>query len=108
MNFARDALALGVAAVAVAVPGGLFILPAIYPTRLPIGYVAGTILSYEVRTTMYGGTRGRFEVQLDRGEEVRVPASGELVPGARVCIRAVQRGEVIEGFLVAMHRCSAP
>jgi hypothetical protein len=45
MIFARDALALGVAAVAVAALGGLFILPAVYPTRAPIGYVAGTTLS---------------------------------------------------------------
>jgi hypothetical protein len=56
---------------------------------------------------MYGGTRGRFEVQLDRGGVMRLPASGGLVPGVRVCVRAVQRGEVIEGMLVAMDRCSA-
>ena len=107
MITARDAFALGVAAVAVAALGGLFILPAVYPTRVQIGYVAGTILSYEVRTTKYGGTRGSFNVQLDRGEVMRLPARNELVPGDRACIRAVQRGELIEGMLVAMERCSA-
>jgi hypothetical protein len=107
MIFARDAFALGVAAIAVAALGGIFILPAVYPTRLPIGYVAGAILSYGVQTTKYGGTRGWFDVQLDRGEVMRVPALGGLVPADRVCIRGVQRGEVIEGGLVAMDRCLA-
>lgn len=106
--FARDTLALGAAAVAVATLGGIFILPAVYPTRVPIGYVAGTIRSYEVRTAKYGGTGGRFEVQMDRGEVMRVPARDGLVPGDRVCVRAVQRGDVVEGMLVAVDRCSAP
>jgi hypothetical protein len=102
----RDTVALGVAALAVAVLGGLFILPAVYPPRVAIGYVEGTILSYEVRTTMYRGTRGRFELRLDRGEVIRVDARDGLVPGDRVCVRAVQRSEVIEGMLVAPDRCA--
>jgi hypothetical protein len=69
--------------------------------------VAETILSFEVRTTKYGGTRGRFAVHLDRGEVIRVSASGGLAPGERVRIRGVQWGGVIEGVLVAMDRCFA-
>ena len=43
----------------------------------------------------------------DRGEVMLVPTSGGLVPDERVCIRAVQRGEGIEGNPVAMERCCA-
>lgn len=100
-------MALGVAAVVIALLGGLFILPAVYPPRVAMGYVGGTILAYGVQTTKYGGTHGWFEVKLDRGEVIHVSARDGLVPGDRACIRAVQRGGGIEGMLVAMERCSA-
>ena len=85
----------------------LMIVPAIYPQRVVLGYVPGTILSYEVQTTRYGGTHGQFEVKLYRGEAMRLAARDGLMPGERACIRAVQRGELIEGMLVAMDRCFA-
>lgn len=107
MSIRRDAMALGVAAFVTTVLGGLFILPAVYPPHVAMGYVEGTILAYGVQTTKYGCTHGWFEVRLDRGEVMRVQARDGLVPGDRACIRAVQRGDLIEGTLVAMERCSA-
>jgi hypothetical protein len=80
------------------------ILPNVYPTPEPLGYQAGTARSYEFRVGPLRA-RGLLEVQLDRGEVFRVRSSGDVVPGDRVCVRAVQRGEVIKGTLVAMNRC---
>ena len=100
----RDVMALGVAAVATAGLGALVIMPNVYPAREPLGYLAGTALSYEFRVGKLGA-RGLLEVQLDRGEVLRVRSSGDVVPGDRVCVRAVQRGEVIEGTLAAMNHC---
>lgn len=104
----RDGLALVVARIAAGAHGGLFILPAVYRKRLAPGDLSGTILSYEVRVSKYGGTWGSFAVWLDREEALRVAAQDGPVPGDRVCIRAVQRGDMVEGFLVAMERCSSP
>ena len=104
----RDGLAIGVAALATAALGAFFIFPAVYPTHTPLGYLPGQILSYEVSVTKLGGTRGIFAVRLDRGETVRVKAEDTLVPGDRVCVRAVQRGDLIQGFLVPAARCNIP
>ncbi|WP_146037978.1 hypothetical protein [Tabrizicola aquatica] len=96
------------AAAATLVLAALFILPAVYPPRQPLGYVAGTILSYAVRVTTYGGARSSFEVRLDRGETSTVAAAGPArVPGVRVCSRAVQRGHLGLGHLPG-DRCAGP
>lgn len=103
----RDILALGGAVAVTAAMGAVFILPAVYPQAERLGYLSGTVGHYEVTVTKYGGTRGTFEVRLDQGAVVRVAAQESLVPGARVCVRAVQRGARVEGHLVAMERCPA-
>jgi hypothetical protein len=74
----------------------------------PLGYLHGTVLSYAVVITEEGGTRGFFDLSLDRGEDLRVRATGQLVPGDRVCVRAVRRGKLVEGHLVPLDRCAAP
>lgn len=104
MIFWRDVMAIGVAAGATAALGAWFILPNIYPAREPLGYVAGTIQSYEIRVGKLSA-RGTFDVRLDRGEMVRVIASDVLPPGERVCLRASRRGELVEGDLVPMKHC---
>lgn len=105
MIFWRDIVALGVGAVATAALGAMVILPNVYPKREPLGYVRGTILDYEFRVGKLSAG-GVFDVRLDRGEAMRVGAQDSLVPGDRVCIQAVRRGTLIEGFLVPMERCS--
>lgn len=101
----RDVLAISVAAVAVAGLGALVILPNVYPAREPLGYQPGTALSYEFRVSTLSA-KGVLEVQLDRGEVLRVRSSGVVVPGDRVCVRAMRRGDLIEGYLVQMAQCS--
>lgn len=84
------------------------IFPSVYPYREPLGYVPGSIRSFEVSVTKYGGTTGLFNVRLDQGAELKVTAGdgyATLVPGDRVCIRATRRGELVEGDLVSMGRC---
>lgn len=73
----------------------------------PPAYLTGSVLAYEVTVTKGGGTRGYFMVRLDRGEVVRVAAQAGVAPGMRVCVRAVKRGERINGFLVADSKCPA-
>lgn len=102
----RDGLALGVGGITMGALGGVFVMLAVFPERVPLGYLAGTILSYEVTVTKLGGTQGVFAVGLDRGESLTVAADGPWVPGDRVCVRAVLRGSVVAGFLVAPARCS--
>lgn len=106
MNFRRDILAIGVAAVVTAGLGALMILPNIYPVREPLGYLAGTVQSYEFHVRKIG-TDGFFDVTLDRGERLRVRATGDLVPGDRTCVRAVRRGDRVEGYLVPLAKCEA-
>jgi hypothetical protein len=107
MIFAQDALALGVAAVAVAALGGFSSCPqSIRPGSRPGLWRGRSFLSTSGQPNT-GGARGRFEVHLDPSEVIRVSASGGLAPGERVCIRGVQWGGVIEGVLVAMDRCFA-
>jgi hypothetical protein len=107
MILCRDILAFGAAPAATAAMGGLFILPAVYPPRVPLGYLAGTVAGYDPTTTRYGGMRGTYEVRLERGEVVCAAARDTLVPGDRVCLRATQRRAMIEGFVVAMTHCPA-
>jgi hypothetical protein len=101
----RDILALGVAAVATAGLGALVILPNVYPAREPLGYLPGTALSYEIRVGKVS-TRRLLDVKLDRGEVVRGGAAGGVVPGDRVCVRAMRRGDLVDGHLVQMAQCS--
>ena len=101
----RDLLAIGVAGLATASVAALWIVPAVYPTHESLGYQTGTVLSYEFRVDSYRA-RGMLEVQLDRGETVRVPAEVALVPGDRACIRALRRGDLVEGWVVPLDRCS--
>jgi hypothetical protein len=108
--FWRDHLAIGAAAIATAVLAALVVVPAFYPKREPLGYLPGTILSYEFRVTKLG-TRGIFDVRLDRGDKITLTAGGAaaaMVPGDRVCIRALQRGDLVQGYMVPMDRCAGP
>jgi hypothetical protein len=100
----RDVLALGVAALATAGLGALVIVPNVYPLREPLGYLPGTVLAYEFRVTKLS-TGGVFDIRLDMGETLRVPATDGVGPGDRVCLRAVRRGDLIQGTLVALERC---
>lgn len=101
----RDVPAIGLAALVVAALGALVILPQVYPKRELLGYLAGTAQSYEFRATKLG-SGGYLDVTLDRGETIRLQSSGEIVPRDRVCVRATRRGSLIEGYLVAMERCT--
>ena len=103
----RNGLALTAAALVLAALAALFILPGIYPPRVPLGDLSGQVLSYEVTVTKLGGTRGTFAVRLDRGDVVKVDAREGLVPGMQVCVRAVQHGFRVEGYLVADTNCPA-
>lgn len=106
MIFWRDTLAIGLAIVVTAGLGALMIVPNIYPVPKPLGYVPGTVRSYEFRVSKLSA-RGFFEVSLDRGETLRVRSSGEPVPGDRICVRAVRRGDLVEGYLVPMAKCQS-
>jgi hypothetical protein len=110
VNLWRDYLAIAVAAVATAGLAAAVIIPAVYPEREALGYLPGTILSYEFRVTKLG-TQGLFDVRLDRGDELALTVgsmAAELFPGDRVCIRAMQRGDLVQGYIVPMDRCSVP
>jgi hypothetical protein len=106
MIFWRDILAIGVATVVTAGLGALVIIPNVYPVQEPLGYLAGTVQSYEFRVGKISA-RGYFDVKLDRGETMRVRSSGESVPGDRICVRAVRRGDLVEGYLVPMAKCQS-
>lgn len=101
----RDVLAVGLAVLVAAALGALVILPQVYPKREVLGYLAGTAQSYEFRATKLR-SGGFLDVTLDRGETIRLRASGDIVPGDRICVRATLRGSLIEGYLVAMDRCT--
>lgn len=106
MTFWRDRLGLGLAAVVAAGLAALTIVPVLYPAGEPLGYLGGTVLSYEVRVSKLGGTTGTFNLRLDGGEVLQVAATKLLVPGKRVCVRASRRGTMIEGVLVSADHCA--
>jgi len=98
-------MGIGVAALATAALGAWFILPNVYPARERLGFVAGTIQSYDIRVGKLSTSR-TFNVRLDGGEIVRVPATEVLSPGERVCLRASRRGNLVEGRLAAKAHCT--
>jgi hypothetical protein len=103
-----DILALAFAAIVTAGLAAFTILPGSYPPRAPLGDVPGTVEAYALRVTKLGGTRGLLRVRLDRGEAIKVQDTGGQIPANRVCIRAVKRGDLIEGYVVDMSRCQTP
>ena len=109
MVFLKDLFVLGGAAILAVGLGGVFIFRGAYVPTTQIGYLRGTILSYEVVVTK-SGMATYFHLQLDTGDTVRV-ASGQRdatsIPGDRVCIRASKEGNLVQGWLVADEKCGS-
>lgn len=101
----RDILALFAAAVVTAGLAAITILPGVYPARVPLGYILGTVEAYEFTASKYGGARGILDIHLDRGESIRLQDTGGYGPGDRVCVRATMRGNLIEGYLIGLRNC---